>query len=319
MTVREFFEKAIQVGIDNDPRGREIVQRGLDDTKKDYEKLEEKETEYFDQGLLTNPYPDTSILYATGDEEVRGAIVGIDMEVGEVAITHAMREKGDPVDLIIGHHPEGRAYARLYEVMGMQADILARFGIPINLAESLLEKRIGDVERRLLPANHARAVDAARLLDIPMINLHTPADNMVATYLQKRFDSEKPRILGDILEMLLEEPEYKEAKKEGAGPKIILGSEKRQAGKVFVDMTGGTEGAKEIFSGMVQSGINTIVGMHFSDDHKKEAEKYHMNMIIAGHISSDNVGLNLLFDAVSGRDGVKYFEASGFRRFSRGH
>ncbi len=317
MTVRELFEKAIQVGMDNDPRGRDIVQRELDDRKGDFEKLEEKEKEYFDQGSLKNPYPDSSILYATGEEEVRGAIVGIDMEVGEVAITHAMREKGEPVDLIIGHHPEGRAYARLYEVMGMQADILARFGLPINVAETLLEKRIGEVERRLLPANHARAVDAARLLGIPMINLHTPADNMVATHLQKRFDSEGPRKLEDILDMLLEEPEYREAKREGAGPKIILGSPKRQAGKVFVDMTGGTEGAKGIFSGMVQSGINTIVGMHFSDDHRKEAEKYHMNMVIAGHISSDNVGLNLLFDAVSGRDGVKYYEASGFRRFTR--
>ena len=317
MTVRELFEKAIQVGIDNDPRGREIVQRGLEDRKGDFEKLEEKEKEYFDQGSLTNPYPDSSILYATGDEEVRGAIVGIDMEVGEVAITHAMREKGEPVDLIIAHHPEGRAYAKLYEVMAMQADILGRFGVPINVAETLLEKRMGDVERRLLPANHARAVDGARLLGIPMINLHTPADNMVATHLQKRFDSESPRTLDNILDMLLEEPEYREAKREGAGPKIILGSPKRQAGKVFVDMTGGTEGAKEIFSSMMQSGINTIVGMHFSDDHKKEAEKHHMNMVIAGHISSDNVGLNLLFDAISGRDGIKYYEASGFRRFTR--
>ncbi len=317
MTVSELFEKAIQVGIDNDPRGREIVQRVLEDRKGDFEKLEDKEKEYFDQGLLANPYPDSSILYATGEEEVLGAIVGIDMEVGEVAITHAMREKGEPVDLIIAHHPEGRAYARLYDVMGMQADILSRFGVPINVAETLLEKRMGEVERRLLPANHARAVDAARLLGIPMINLHTPADNMVATHLQKRFDSEAPRTLGDILDMLLEEPEYREAKREGAGPKVILGSDKRQAGKVFVDMTGGTEGAKEIFSSMMQSGINTIVGMHFSDDHRKEAEKYHMNMVIAGHISSDNVGLNLLFDAVSGRDGIKYYEASGFRRFSR--
>jgi hypothetical protein len=185
------------------------------------------------------------------------------------------------------------------------------------MAEALLEKRIADVERRLLPANHSRAVDAAKLLNIPMINLHTPSDNMVATYLQNRFDKEAPRTLGDILDMLLEEPEYKDAKREGAGPKIIIGSEKRQTGKVFVDMTGGTEGAKEIFKGMLQCGINTVVGMHFSDDHKKEAEKNHLNLVIAGHISSDNVGLNLLFDQVSGKDGVKFYEASGFRRFSR--
>ncbi len=317
MKVKELFDKAIQVGIDNDPRGKNIVIRELADKNREFRDLDEKEKEYFDQSSLINPYPDSRILHATGDEEVRGAIVGIDMEVGEVAITHAMRVGGEPIDLIIGHHPEGRSYAKLYEVMEMQADILARFGVPINVAETLLEKRIGDVERRLLPVNHARAVDATKLLNIPMINLHTPADNMVATFLQKRFDNDTPRTLGDVLDLLLEEPEYKDAKHEGAGPKIILGSKKRQAGRVFVDMTGGTEGAKEIFGGLVNSGINTIVGMHFSDDHKKEAEKYHINMVIAGHISSDNVGLNLLFDAISGKDGIKFYEASGFRRFSR--
>lgn len=317
MKVREFFDKAVQVGIDNDPRGKEIVLRVLEDRNKDFNKIEEKEKEYYDEGLLTNPYPDTKILYATGEEDIRGAIVGIDMEAPEVAITHALRERGEPIDLIIAHHPEGAAYAKLHEVMAMQADILGRFGVPINMAEALLEKRIADVERRLLPANHSRAVDAAKLLNIPMINLHTPSDNMVATYLQNRFDKEAPRTLGDILDMLLEEPEYKDAKREGAGPKIIIGSEKRQTGKVFVDMTGGTEGAKEIFKGMLQCGINTVVGMHFSDDHKKEAEKNHLNLVIAGHISSDNVGLNLLFDQVSGKDGVKFYEASGFRRFSR--
>ncbi len=317
MKVKELFDKAIKVGIDNDPRGKKIVIRELADKNRAFKKLDKKEKEYFDQSELTNPYPDTKILYATGKETVRGVIVGIDMEVGEVALTHALRERGESVDLIIAHHPEGAAYAKLYEVMAMQADILSRFGVPINVAESLLEKRIGAVERRLLPANHARAVDAARLLDIPMINLHTPADNMVATFLQKRFDAETPRTLGDILDMLLEEPEYKQAKMEGAGPKIILGSNKRQAGRVFVDMTGGTEGAKEIFADLVKSGINTVVGMHFSEDHKKEAEKYHMNLIIAGHVSSDNVGLNLLFDKVVGKSKIKFYEASGFRRFSR--
>jgi hypothetical protein len=317
MTVKELFEKAVQTGIENDPRGREIVLRELEDRKKDFEKLEDKEKDFFDQGLLTNPYPDSNILYATGDEEVRGAIVGIDMEVGEVVLTHTLREKGEPIDLIIAHHPEGTSYAKLYEVMRMQADILGRFGVPINVAESLLEKRIGDVERRLLPVNHSRAVDAAKLMGIPMINLHTPSDNMVATYLQKLFEKKAPRKLDDVIDILLEEPEYRDAKKGGAGPKVLLGSGKRQAGKVFVDMTGGTEGSKDIFSSLALSGINTIVGMHFSDDHRKEAEKHHMNMVIAGHISSDNLGLNLLFDAIDAEGKVKFFEASGFRRFSR--
>ena len=34
--------------------------------------------------------------------------------------------------------------------------------------------------------------------------------------------------------------------------------------------------------------------MHISEEHRKEAEKSHLNVVVAGHISSDNLGLNLL-------------------------
>ncbi|MEJ2479293.1 MAG: heavy metal translocating P-type ATPase metal-binding domain-containing protein, partial [Acidihalobacter sp.] len=143
---------------------------------------------------------------------------------------------------------------------GMQADIQARFGVSISMAESLLEKRVSDVEKRLMPTNHTRTVDAARLLGIPFMNLHTPSDNMVASYLQKTFDEQKPYSVGDILDILRQIPEYRQAAGNGAGPKVIQGSTKHKAGKVFVDMTGGTEGPKEIFAGIAQSGINTVVG-----------------------------------------------------------
>jgi hypothetical protein len=167
-----------------------------------------------------------------------------------------------------------------------------------------------------LPVNHTRAVDAARLLGIPMINLHTPSDNMVASYLQRLFDEKQPYKIGDILDMLMEIPEYRHARKQGAGCKVFLGNNKRKAGKIFVDMTGGTEGSKDIFPGLVQSGVNTLVGMHYSEDHRKEAEKHHLNMVIAGHISSDNLGMNLLLDAIGGKD-LAVRECSGFVRVSR--
>ena len=112
-------------------------------------------------------------------------------------------------------------------------------------------------------------------------------------------------------------PEYKEAAKNGSGPKILLGSNERSAGKIFVDMTGGTEGAKDIFGSLATSGINTIVCMHLSEEHRKEAEKQKINVVIAGHISSDNLGLNLLLDKVIGKNKIKIIECSGFRRIKR--
>ena len=317
MQLKKIYETFIATGIDADPRGKKKVLKSLEKQKKTHREMKEEEREFFDKETLTNPYADTRILHGTGKEEISTALVGIDMDVAEILLADRLSSKGTKIDLIISHHPSGRAFANFYEVMHMQADILSKFGVPINIAEGLLEGRIREVERRLSPANHARAVDAARLLDIPFMCVHTPADNMVVSYLQKNFDRKKPDTLNDVVKIVKEIPEYREAQKNNTGPRILLGSKERSAGKIFVDMTGGTEGAKDIFESLANSGVNTIVGMHLSEEHRKEAEKRHMNVVIAGHISSDNVGMNLILDAVQKKGKIKIIPCSGFRRFSR--
>jgi len=317
MRLGDLFIRAIRAGIENDPRGKETVLKELDRRRDDFDKLSKDEKEFFDPGSLENPYSDSRILFGAHEEEIRNILVGIDIDVGEILIAESLRSKGRKVDLLLSHHPSGRAYADLYAVMRMQSDILNIFGVPINIAEGLMDGRIKEVERKLMPANHARAVDAAKLIGFPFLCLHTPSDNMVTTYLQRLFDEEKPYFMSDVVDVLRDIPEYKTAGMNGVGPKIVLGSEKRKAGKIFVDMTGGTEGAKEIFESLTNSGVSTIVGMHISEEHRKEAEKSHMNVVVAGHISSDNLGLNLLIDEISKGDSFEIIECSGFRRFNR--
>ncbi|MEK7828186.1 MAG: NGG1p interacting factor NIF3 [Deltaproteobacteria bacterium] len=316
MKIKDIYAKAVQRGIELDPRGKDQVEAELKRVKKDFDELKEDKKKDFDKERLINPYADTRILYGEPDRDVKAVLVGIDMEVGEVLLADRLKSKSRSIDLVISHHPEGRALAALYEVMDMQSGILLKYGIPINIAEDLMADRIKEVERRLLPANHTRAVDAAKLLDMPFMCIHTPADNAVANYLQKVFDEKKPDYISDIIDILKDIPEYKDAVNEKAGPKVVVGSEKRKTGKIFVDMTGGTGGSKDIYEKLSIAGIGTIVGMHIGEDHKKEAEKHHVNVVIAGHMSSDNLGVNLLFDDILEK-GVEIVAASGFRRFSR--
>ena len=48
---------------------------------------------------------------------------------------------------------------------------------------------------------------------------------------------------------------------------------------------------------------------------QKKAQEEHMNVIIAGHIASDNLGLNLVLDTLEKKDKFKILPCSGFRRF----
>jgi len=311
--IREIYELALQKGIAADPRGEAEVRKILEKQRKEYEDLKESEKKEFDLEKLKNPYSDTRILNGDESWEVRGVLSGIDIEVGEVLLADRLREKGKPIDLIVSHHPEGRAMASLYEVMHLQEDILHRLGVPINVAEGILAGRIAEVGRRLLPINHNRAVDAARLLAFPFMCVHTPADNLVTKFLEAFFAEKGPETVSDVVKTLKELPEYREAVKVNAGPKVIVGKEKGRAGKIFVDMTGGTGGAKEAFEKLATAGIGTVVCMHISEEHRKEAEKHHINVVVAGHIASDSLGMNLFLDELEQR-GVEILTCSGLIR-----
>ncbi len=317
MDLQEFYETAIQIGIDADPRGRPAIEAELREIQKQFEELKQADKETFDTEKLKNPYADSRLLYGDPGLKVKSVLVGIDIETPELLLADRLRQKNTEIDLVLAHHPEGRAYANFYEVMKMQADILYRFGVPINIAENQLSGRMKEVERSLLPANHTRPVDAARLLDIPFLCVHTPADNLVSNHLQTLFEREAPSRLKDVLKLLKKIPEYQEAVKNNAGPRIIAGSEDQRPGRIFVDMTGGTSGSKDTLQKLSNSGVGTIVAMHMSEDHRKEAEKHHIHVVIAGHISSDTLGINLLLDSLERRAAFTVLECSGFKRIKR--
>jgi putative NIF3 family GTP cyclohydrolase 1 type 2 len=225
----------------------------------------------------------------------------------------------------VAHHPEGYALANLYRVMEMQADILAQFGVPITVAEGLLDPRLHEVKRRIMVQNHTRAVDAAKLLGLPFMCLHTVADNCVTTYLQKRFNAEKPGSLGEVMAILKTEPEYAEVERHGAGMQILTRSIKSEndlyrisAGEIFVDMTGGTGGSKWTFEKLAtNTKVGTFIGMHISDENLEIAKKNHINVVIAGHMASDSLGLNLLLDGIMAEEKLEVTPCSGYVRVER--
>jgi len=317
MKLKELYKLIVKKGMEFDPRGRAAVSKTLANARKEYSKLSKTEKKEFDTEALVNPYADTRILYGDQNKEIKKIIIGIDMEVGELLLADRLNEKGEGIDLVVAHHPEGRALAGLYKVMHIQTDLLNQAGISLKAAESLMKERIEEVERALLPANHSRAVDVARLLGMPFMCCHTPGDNCVTTYLTKLMGQKKPKTAGDVVDILKGVPEYREALVQKAGPRLICGEKTAKAGKVFVDMTGGTEGSKNIFARLSQAGIGTLVCMHLSEEHFKRAKAEFINVIIAGHIASDTLGLNLMLDEIGKKEKLDVISCSGFKRVPR--
>ncbi|MDP2652709.1 MAG: NGG1p interacting factor NIF3 [Candidatus Omnitrophota bacterium] len=317
MQLGEIYDFFVREGIRADVRGREGMAGYLRDVRSRYRKLGRRDKKFFDKESLTNPYADTRILNGDRRRDVRRVMIGIDIETGEMLLADRLGRNGRPVDLVIAHHPEGVALAGLSEVMGLQAEHLQILGMAREPAQELMKQRMDEVARRLHSGNHSRTVDAARLLGIPLLCCHTPSDNLVTQYLQRRMDRRKPGTLEDVVDLLLEEPEYQDAMKDKAGPVILSGKARDKAGRVLVDMTGGTEGSQEIFGRLSQMGIGTLLGMHLSETHFEKVKKEFMHVVIAGHIASDNLGLNMLLDKLERRGKLEIITCSGFRRVRR--
>lgn len=316
MKLVDIYKTAVDFGIKNDPRGAKGVKEFLERSKKEHEALSGWEKKYYDKERLENPFSDTRILYGNPDTEVKVVAAGVDMEGPELLLLDRLREKGKRVDLCIAHHPEGRALAALADVMGLQADVWAKFGVPVNIGDALISERMAEIRRAFMPQNHQRPVQMARLLDLPYMCIHTPADNLVYSYLTKLLGKEKSKTLADVIELLLSEDEYRLAASLGMGPAITVGKKNSRAGTVMVDMTGGTEGPEAMVEKLAQAGVGTLVCMHMSDKARKEAEKQHVNVVVAGHIASDSIGINLFLDQLE-KKGVKAFTISGVERFCR--
>lgn len=318
LTVKQIYDLVINLGIKNDLRGVTYVNKKLKYQKEKFDELSKDQKKEFDIESLTNPYADSRILTSGLNKQVKRVMVGIDIDTSELLLANELNKK-KPIDLIIGHHPLGVGLAGLGEVMELQIEVLHKYGIPINIAEDITKLRMSEVTRGVNASNHNKVVDSAKLLGLELMCTHTPADNMVATYLFNLIEKNKNKLerVKDLLKLLKEIPEYNEAIKTKVGPKLFVGSEDRYLGKIAVtEITGGTSGSKDAYLKIANAGVGTIVGMHIGEDHRKEAEKAHLNIVIAGHMSSDSIGMNLLCDELE-KKGIEIIPCSGFIRVSR--
>lgn len=320
MTLQEIYELGIQMGIKADPRGVDGVKRFLSRTKKEFEEMRDKKKKYFDKETLKNPYSDSRILSGDPKRQIKKVLAGIDADASEVLLTdrlnHPSTGSGLGIDLLISHHPGGHALASLHEVMDIQIDMFADAGVPRNVAHALMEERKGFVHRRFNPLNHNQAIDAALLLNISLLALHTIWDNLGNQFIKNYLSLEKFDTAGEVLEYLKEIPEFIESTKGKSGPFLACGGEKSPAGKIVVGFTGGTSPSKELYVEMAKAGVGTLVEMHVPEESIQELKKLHINVIDCGHMAADSIGANLFLDEIE-KKGVKVISCSGLIRVRR--
>lgn len=317
MTLGEMYDLAVQMAIEADPRPKKEILEGLKEVEKKYKKLTKEEKVGFDLDRLKNPYADSRILTGDLKHKIHCIIAGIDMETPEILLANELNKKGAKIDLILAHHPEGHALQGLGDAMKLQEHVMNAAGVPMNIIEKILAPRIAEVKRALHADNFNRVAMAAELMGFAFACFHTLADNQVYNYLEKNISNKKFKKVKDVIEALVKIPEYKISAEQGNKPEVVSGSPDSYAGKIVAaEMTGGTSGSEKMFEKLEHAGVGTILSMHCGEKHREMAEKHHINVIVAGHMASDSLGMNLLLDEFE-KKGVKIIPASGLIRVSR--
>ena len=239
---------------------------------------------------------------------IKKVAFGVDIEVAELLLA---RELG--VDAVITHHPRGGLpMVEFHNVMLNQIDRMVKAGVPVNKAQKALKERVEQVSRAHHVANYDRVMSAARLLGMPLIVIHTPADILAETVVQEHLDKrlaehEKP-VLKNVIEALEELPEYINTL---AKPIVRVGRESDYTGRVFVTMAGGTGGGEEVAKAYFEAGVGTLVVMHMPDNTIKAVKKQNIgNIVVAGHMASDSVGINRVIGEME-KQGLKVLRMSG--------
>lgn len=251
--------------------------------------------------------PHDSGIQVVGND-LKKVLIGIDMETPELLLG---KELG--YDCVVSHHPKAEsAVVDFYKVMDVQVDKMVSFGVPINKAQKMLRKKQGSVELGGHVSNYDRHASSARLLGMPYMNIHLPADiiteEIVQKHLDKKLGDSPKRTLGDVIDALNDMDIYKDAV---SGPVIRVGSSKDYAGEVAVLMAGGTSGGPDVFKAYFEAGVGTIVCMHVPEDIKKAVADQNIgNIIVAGHMASDSIGLNVIIEAWE-KEGLQVTKMSG--------
>jgi len=230
--------------------------------------------------------PDCGI--AVEGENIKRVLMGVDMDTPELLLA---KELG--YDCVVTHHPRNTDL-NILDLMDTHIRKLAGLGFPRNHSQKLLAARKEELDYNRHVSNSRRSESAAQLLNMPFISLHTPADVISEAVVQRHLDekfADKPETkLHEVLDALEEIGEYKNSARK---PVIRVGGKDSYAGKIYVLMSGLTGPGADILKAYFDAGVGTLIMMHIPEKDAKLVKEHMVgNVIIAGHMSSDSVGLN---------------------------
>jgi hypothetical protein len=253
-------------------------------------------------GLRETP-PDSAIYYP--GRGIRRVLIGVDISAGELVFA---RQFG--FDAVIAHHPIGLVDA--WQCFRTHVEHLTRAGVPGQEAEQAIAGRLEALQLRGQAENFDRLTSLACLLDMPLLNIHQPLDEVGRRILQEVMDDcsrHNPDVtLHEVAGAFAALPEFR------ASPthvSIAVGEPAARAGRMVMSHGAYTNGGFDIASAYYRHGVDTVAYIHIDPAELGRLKSAGAGqLLIAGHIASDAVGINVYIRALEAL-GIEVVRVSG--------
>jgi len=231
-------------------------------------------------------------------DEVKRILVGIDIEKDDIALA---KEEG--FDLVLAHHPLN--WAAFLDVMDGHEKLMVRAGVARDRArQSSSENKAswqGLVDRDHAEQMAGQLSALASELDLGLMNIHLPCDEVGRRILQEHADELPPTATAsELIDRYASLPEIEAA---GEGVHLVCGNAEAALGRTVVIHGAGVNGGYPVANALFDSGVATVVYIHlFSEEQRARLQDENKgNLILTGHYGSDSLGINPLLDALERR------------------
>lgn len=204
------------------------------------------------------------------------------------------RSKKLGVNLVISHHPPNLTPGKRFsEVIASMVEIMVSAGVPLNVAKEAIVPI--KAEYAFNPhRDHHEITALARELDIGLMNIHQPCDEVGRRILQSVIDGlDRQRPVSALMAKFNHIPEIASS---GASVELVCGDKQNSIGTAVVIHGAGTNGGYPVADALFSYGVNTVVYIHLLPHQRADRERLVKenkgNLIVTGHYPSDAIGIN---------------------------
>ncbi len=224
-------------------------------------------------------------------KDIRRVMVGIDVGEAEVLLAKQLR-----YDCVIAHHPcGGHASIDFHRILEKQFEFLRRAGVPEPVARAAADELITRADVGDHADNYDRTPAVARLLKMPLLNIHNPFDEVGRRIVDATVEgvARAAGSVGDGMRALEALPEMRKAV---TRVKVRLGSKANPLGRHVVHMAAGTNGGYPVAKAYFDHGVDTVLYMHIIPEELKRLKEDQgmprgKNLVVTGHMATDSLGI----------------------------